>query len=239
MKRYLTFLVLFLVLPSAAITQETKETKQENESKTENDLDLAPYIQKIKQGKVDSKRIAILYAILQNTHEVCIHQQNGAKDNQVYLHQDGHREAVYDKEGKLVEDGINDGSFNFFHPYKEPLRHFTCDISPWIMSGQSPKDPTTIKSRIHAYMDDLEGGIRGAINQKIRAEFDWKDDAQIQALAVFMRAIDEGKAASLFDLFKPGGKPTDKQLIDVLKKLNKGLEIVYSVPNEPDSGDGK
>ena len=53
-----------------------------------------------------------------------------------------------------------------------------------------------------------------------------------------MRAIQEGKAQTLFALFEPQAKVTDKQIVDVLTKLNRGLEIVYVVPDkEPKATD--
>jgi len=129
---------------------------------------LDPYIKRIQDRDIPSSQIFILYAILRNTHEVCIHQQNGAKDNNVYVSKDGHKEAVYGNDGKLVQDGVNDGSYNYFHPSYQPLRHFTADNSPWIMWGQSRTDNTTVNSRIYAYMGDLEGGIRRTLVQKKR-----------------------------------------------------------------------
>jgi hypothetical protein len=80
-------------------------------------------------------------------------------------------------------------------------------------------------------MGDLEGGIRRALVQEDRLTRDWKSDGQIQALAIFIRAIKLGNAELLFTLFEQNTKFTDKQLIEVLTKLNKGLEKVFSVPN--------
>ncbi len=232
MKTNIILVALCVLMSSTARAQLPEAKMKSHANMMEQKLKLASFIQEIQKGNISSKRTSILYAILQNTSEVCIHQQNGAKDNQVYVHQDGHKEAVYDKNGKLVQDGINDGSYNYFHPTKQPLYHFTFDISPWIMWGQSRTDSTTVKSRIYVYMGDLEGGIRKAIKQKQKLRANWKDDGQIQALAVFMRAIEEGKADALFALFEPEAKMTDKQLIDVLTRLNSGLEKVYSVSNK-------
>ena len=48
--------------------------------------------------------------ILSNTYET--HQHNiGTNDNVVYLHQDGHQEAVYNSSGNLVADSVNEGSY--------------------------------------------------------------------------------------------------------------------------------
>jgi len=237
MKRTLTLLVLCIV-PIASSAEVPKEQMKGIADMIKKELKLAPFIQRIQKGTISPKHTSILAAILKNTTEVRIHQQNGAKENTVYLGPDGHKEAVYDKDGKLVTDGVNDGSYNYFHPSKEPLYHFSFDICPWILWGQSPTDSTTVKSRIHAYMGDLEGGIRRTLKQQKRPKGNWKPDGQIQALAVFMRAIQEGKAQTLFALFEPQAKVTDKQIKDVLTKLNRGLETVYSVPTkEPKATD--
>ncbi len=112
MKKSITLVFVIVLIPMIARAELSK-------SKMKKEFKLAPFMKQIKNSKVSSNHTAILYAILKNTYEVRIHQQNGAKDNQVYVHQDGHREAVFDKNGKLVQDGINDGSYNYYHPSKE------------------------------------------------------------------------------------------------------------------------
>lgn len=232
MKNIIALTLAFVSIPLFADAELSKGKMKTHADMMEKELKLKPIVKQIQNGTINSNQLAILYLIIQNTAEVCIHQQNGAKENKVYLGPDGHKEAVYDKNGKLVKDGINDGSYNYYHPSKEPLCHFSFDICPWIMWGQSRTDTTTVKSRIYAYMGDLEGGIRRALAQQNKTKGNWKSDGQIQALAVFMRAIQEGKAESLFALFESDSKVTDKQLIDTLTKLNRGLEKVYSVPNK-------
>ncbi len=226
MKRIIT-VILITIVPFMVFAELGEKQMSSHCKMTEKELKLAPYIQQIKSGKISTQKISILYTILQNTHEVCIHQQNGAKDNTVYLSPDGHKEAVYGKDKKLVKDGVNDGSYNYFHPTEQPLLHFSFDISPWIMWGQSRTDHTTVESRIYAYMGDLEGGINRSLQQKKRSTVKIQNEGQIQALAIFIRAIEEGKAESLFELFDSKEQITDKQLNDVLTRLNRGLEKVY------------
>ncbi|MCK5861863.1 MAG: hypothetical protein KAH38_05225 [Candidatus Hydrogenedentes bacterium] len=232
MKRNMVFLLVSMLIPAAVGSEFPKDKMNVCAEVMEQDLLLSPFVEQLREEAISLEHTAVLYAILKNTHEVCIHQQMDAKGNQVYLSPDGHKEAVYDKNGKLVKEGVNQGSYNYFHPTEEPLYHFSFDISPWIMWGQSRTDSTTVRSRIYAYMGDLEGGIRTAIKQKKNPEVHWKSDGQIQAIAVFIRAIKEGKAEGIFSLFEPGASVTDKQLIEVLTKLNRGLEKVYSVPDK-------
>jgi len=72
----------------------------------ENGFQLKPIMVQIQNGTIDSKQLSILNAILQNTVWICIHRQNGAKKNKVYLGPDGYKKAVYEKNSKLVKDGI-------------------------------------------------------------------------------------------------------------------------------------
>ncbi len=222
-------LALLVVLPCLASAQISGFKAKMQASSMSRQLELKPYIKAIKKGEANPKHIAIIRAILKNTNEVCIHQQNGASDNKVFVHQDGHREAVYGKDGKLVQDGINDGTYNYYSASEEPLLHFTFDTSPWISLGTTRSDPTTVKSRIYAYMGDLEGGIGRTLAEGTGKPQTAKlKTGQVEALAVFLRAIDEGNASGLFSLFESRDGVTNDELIDVLTKLNVGLNRVYS-----------
>ncbi len=227
--------ILFIIAalsPALAIAQLSDADLKKQTRTMENKFKLTPFIEQIEQGSVDSNQLAAIHAMLKHTAEVRIHQQNGASGNKVFVHQDGHKEAVYDKDGNLVKDGVNDGSYNYYHPSEEPLRHFAFDISPWILWGQSRTDPTTVKGRIYAYMGDLEGGIGRALaaREKSTNEIEWKRDGQLQTLALFLRAIQEGNAEGLFAWFESGQNPTDKKLVGLLTRLNRGLEAIYTPP---------
>ncbi|MBU1017761.1 hypothetical protein KKA33_01905 [Patescibacteria group bacterium] len=63
----------------------------------------------------------------------------------------------YDKKGNLVTSEENKGTFDFKPPTKNILdpiesakslfNHYTIDVKPWLMWGNSPKDSTTYKER--------------------------------------------------------------------------------------------
>lgn len=192
---------------------------------------LAPTIELIQSGEIPREHQRIIYAILARTNEVLIHRMRGQEGNVVYLGPGGHREAVYDADGELVEDGFNDGTYNYAHPVREPLVHFTSDISPWIAWGLSKADPTSVEDRVYAYMGDLEGGIRrahGAVPlPPLADDHAWDEPGQLQALAIFFRAIEAGDAQELFGLFEPERELTDADLIRVLTALNAGFDEVY------------
>ncbi len=194
------------------------------------DLDLLPMIRKLHDQEIPLIHQQIIYTILAHTNESAIHQMRGETDNKVYIHEDG-REGVYDKAGNLVTNGYNDGTFNYANPKTEPLLHYTMDISPWIQLGISETDPTSTIERIYAYMGDLEAGIVRA-HQSLPIEpldenHRWSGTGQLQALAIFLKAIEAGHADELFELFDSPTAPTDRQLISVLRKLNRGFNIVY------------
>ncbi len=119
---------------------------------TEKQLKLRKTIDRIEKGEIDSKKLQIIYSILQNTSEYYIHNLNGATGNKVFLHKDGHKEAVYDPDGNLVQDDINDPSYNYYGRRKDPLKHYSFDTHPWIMWGASQKDPTSQQERIYGFV---------------------------------------------------------------------------------------
>ncbi|MCK4886251.1 MAG: hypothetical protein KAS96_02625 [Planctomycetes bacterium] len=104
--------------------------------------------------------------ILSHTCEIAQHNINGSTSNEVYLHQDGHSEAVFDSSGNPVTDEENKASYNYYHPQKQPLRHFCCDTLPWLMWGNSEKDKTTKSQRLKAFLTDLKHGIIKAFNRQ-------------------------------------------------------------------------
>ncbi len=78
-------------------------------------------------------------------------------DNVTYVHPDG-REAVYDGNGCLVLDGMNEGTFNESN-YEKPFQKFAWDILPWLSYGASEADPTTFEKRLFYYLADVSYGL--------------------------------------------------------------------------------
>jgi hypothetical protein len=105
------------------------------------------------------EQLSIIRYILQNTYENNIHKMRGEKDNQVYVNKDG-REAVYDKNGNLVTNSYNQGSFNYYSNETEPIKKFLFDIAPWIQWGNTRNDPTSFNERLYYYTLDLDYGIQ-------------------------------------------------------------------------------
>lgn len=161
-------------------------------------------------------KAAFIYTLLANTEELRVHQFNGATDNEVYVKNDmangGYPEIVVrfekdengekiDGTGVLVRDCENKGSFNYKHPQREPLGHFTQDISPWIKWGNCREDTTTREQRISAYVMDVELGLeRLRANQPgyyLPSDFSFQKSGQSETIAFFLAALE----SSNFDLY--------------------------------------
>lgn len=180
----------------------------------------------------------LTYNLLFNTSEVRIHQLRGAIGNQVYLHKDGHMEVVFDSEGNLVKDGINDGSYNYAHPTKDPIMHFVLDILPWLILGNSRRDPTTLTERLEAYIKDLESGLVSMRESEIRnLDIEGLKDFELKAIGVFLNAIGTAGFNKIDDFLK-NNQPTHEDWDAIETELFQGLLDVISgnYPKAPDSG---
>lgn len=153
---------------------------------------------------------ATIFTMLAYTQELRIHQMGGAIGNQVFLHEDGHKEAVYDGEGALVTDCLNQASYNYYHPYQYPLAHFTADILPWLMWGNCKNDPSSKAQRIEAYISDLRLGFDQAIKSNqgffLPEKFNFKGYGQSATISFYLKALE----SSSFDF----GKFVPKNLHD-------------------------
>jgi hypothetical protein len=78
-----------------------------------------------------------------------------AKNNK-YVSEDGHQEGVYDENGNLVTDPVNEGTYNFNDPKTDWFGHIVNDMLPYYMWGNSEDDPTSIFERItSSYKGDV------------------------------------------------------------------------------------
>ena len=184
-------------------------------------------------SKVDkaAEELQLIYHWLANTSETRIHQMRGATENKLYLHEDGQMEAVYDGEGKLVKDGINDGSYNYAHPTKDPVNHFKMDILPWIFWGNSRTDPTSIDERITAYSEALGGGLVAAQAQTTRVKkADFSQD-ELVGIATIMRVIEAGDIEEVYSILKDPDYQS-KEPYKIGDGLTKGLMVVIKGKSE-------
>jgi hypothetical protein len=106
----------------------------------------------------NSEQLSSIRYILKNTYENNIHKMRGETENEVYTNNDG-REAVYDKDEKLVTNSYNQGSYNY-GSYDEPIKKFLLDIGPWLLWGNARNDPTSFNERLYYYTLDLDYGIQ-------------------------------------------------------------------------------
>ena len=209
-------LLLVMLLPFALFAREPKDVLKESRQ-----------VAKSIREERDEEAL-LIHHWLSYTQEVAIHQQRGAKGNRVYLGPEGHKEAVYDSEGKLVQDGINDGSYNFSHPYDDPINHFTKDILPWICWGATRTDPTSIDERLQAYSIDLGGGLAAAQQNKRKdIEFDSLSKDELASIAVFIRIIEEGNIPEAYSILRdPTYEPKEPYAIG--RGITQGLLSVIA-----------
>jgi hypothetical protein len=221
-----------LIVADAARAQLTDAKQKSFVKQVQTVLPISETVANIRNGKVPASTLRVIYTILSNTHEVEIHRMRGATGNKVYVSKDGHHEAVYDARGNSVKDGINDASYNYFHAQKDPLRHLTFDIAPWLLWGQSPNDPTSHRERVHAYAADVFAGVvRARANDSKTdppGDIDLQEMGTAEALAIFLAAIERGNAQRMLELVDSEEKRSDKQLIEIVTEFEKGMLSLFS-----------
>ncbi|MBN2316372.1 MAG: hypothetical protein JXM79_20765 [Sedimentisphaerales bacterium] len=147
---------------------------------------------------------------------------------------------MYDPNGNLVQDGINDGSNNYYDRKKEPLKHFFFDTHPWILWGASEKDVTSQRERIFGFVSDIELGLLAALQSQGSLNHIQKDNwdrlGQIQALAIICLALEKANSDILYSLFdKDTSRISRSEITQSLRALESGLNKVYLSEEETES----
>ena len=120
--------------------------------------------------EIPEENLSAIRYILKHTYENNIHKMRGEEDNKVYTKESG-EEAVFDKEGNLVTNDWNKGSFNY-GSYSEPINKFKVDIWPWLIWGNTREDPTSFDERFYYYIMDLDNGIQSYIFLEDKTEIE-------------------------------------------------------------------
>ncbi len=143
----------------------------------------------------NKNKVTYIFYTLVNTNEFHSHNLGGIKTNKVYTHKDGHKEAVYDANGKLVKDCLNMGSYNYYSVSKAPLMHFSADTLPWIHWGNCENDPSSKLDRITAFASDfLDGSFRVIKNwdkARLLNPESFKEKPQYYALNLFLQVLNQ------------------------------------------------
>ena len=153
----LTLLLISNVFAEKNIISVFKDSK--------NTIDLKKYLKDgLKELNIDitkeipKENISIINYILKFVYENNIHKMRNEDDNVVYTKKTG-EEAVFNKNGDLVTNDWNQGSFNY-GKYEQPINKFLLDIWPWLVWGNTKNDPTTFDERFYYYCMDLNPGIQ-------------------------------------------------------------------------------
>lgn len=169
-----------------------------------------------------------IFVTLANTYEVNIHRMNGETGNQVVTDPQGHSEAVYDEDGKLVTDCANMGSYNYHNAQSEALRHFAFDTWPWIEFGNCREDPTTAEQRIEAYLKDLKSSLETvyahADDMHVPKAMELSIDGQWQTVAFFFLILDSRSGADLSSLLKKDKKERDAGFDKTFSKFSENFK---------------
>lgn len=158
---------------------------------------------------------------------------NGETENQVFVHDSG-GEAVYDKNGNLVKNCENMGSYNYAHYKKEPLLHFAVDMLPWLRWGNCREDTTTQEQRVGAYIMDIANALEisrsSEVGYFLPEGFSFSSSAQNQAIAFFLAALDQ----SDFDLYNfiLNGQGSEEKRMEFLEILEAGFISNLKMPNK-------
>ena len=75
-------------------------------------------------------------------------QGEEGKYNVKYISPDGRSESVYNRYHMLVTDVVNQGTYNFYHPIDDSIKHALADVVPYILFGNTFDDPTSIENRL-------------------------------------------------------------------------------------------
>ena len=212
-------IILGFLLSSCANLVQDPNTKFSNQAA--NDFSLPKYSSADLLDPIFKGKSAFIYTVLSNTVELNTHRMNGAIENQVFVHAEG-REAVFDKNEKLVTSCENKGSFNYAHYKKSPLVHFTVDILPWLRWGNCREDNTSKQERIDAYMKDFDEGLSVSLESQtgyfLPVNFDFSQAGQSQAVAFFITSLESsGFNLHQFIISKQSDKNQRELFIEALK----------------------
>jgi hypothetical protein len=82
------------------------------------------------------------------------HQNNIADWEQAnikYVAQDGKKEAVFDYHWNVILNDEDLGTYNFFSPTTNAIKHIRYDVKPWEEWWNTRNDSTTYKERRQIY----------------------------------------------------------------------------------------
>jgi len=186
-------------------------------------------LSKVSDGSVDEDLILSIHTLLSHTSETESHRMRGSVGNKLYLSPDGKQEAVYDIKGNLVDDGFNNGSYNYFHPKNKPLSHFFFDTTPWLLFGQSSKDPTSRTERAEAWCADFCSGILRARKSSDRAadktDHILSQEGGKETVALFLLILDEGKVENLVEVLNDRDV-SEQAIVRTVQKIETGLRNI-------------
>lgn len=88
------------------------------------------------------------------------HQLHDQFGNRKLVSPDGLSEAVFDSKGRLIDEPLNAGTYNYFSALEHPFWHGVVDVTPYLIMGNGEGDSSTLRERMEAtlvgyYTQDL------------------------------------------------------------------------------------
>ena len=235
--RHQSTMKLTIVMFSAMVLVSCARTQERNIEgfaiEAFNGIILTRYTSAEKGDQELKAKAAFIYTLLFNTAELNTHRMNGEVDNQVFIHDSG-AEAVYDKDGIIVKNCENMGSYNYAHYKKEPLLHFSVDILPWLRWGNCREDSTTVEQRVNAYIMDIAEALdissAADTDYFLPENYTFENSAQNLSIAFFLKALEQ----SSFDLqdFIFNDQADESSRKQFLQHLDSGFVSILEARNK-------
>jgi hypothetical protein len=180
----------------------------------------------IRSGKISKEELDHVYFVLKNTRDNFVHKMNGELDNQIYINRALGYKVIKDKNGNILKNHPNMGTYDFYDSENEPLLHFKMDADSWIKYGRYKEDYSTKTQRLEAYIKDLQDGVNRFIELKKSGKklmIDGYNENQSWTLAFFIAAEREAQSK----LFKKTSELKKDEVSQEIKKLCEQLKKIY------------
>jgi len=139
--------VLFILQPFTDVGKKEHYSRNENQPNPPKTIKQLPKDQFESYGKTP-------------THNLGATKDNVDIRGKVGKKFEGHQYVYDEKSGKLDKTDLNMGSFDKVSPTKDPAKHSSKDVVPWLMWGNTEKDPSTFFERTEALVETI---LRGPV----------------------------------------------------------------------------
>lgn len=98
----------------------------------------------------ESPEMAVGWGWKDNVGAACHQFLSPDRSNRKYVSPDGHSEVIYDRDGHIVNDSEDYGTYNYVDSRRDPIGHFYQDVLPWLLWGNDENDSTDMRQRLRS-----------------------------------------------------------------------------------------